>query len=681
MTYTVPLGVAAASWDGDAVYTVPSGVAAGSFEDTSATPEAQAAWRSPLARPAVVASVSYPEVRASWRSPLARPALVAHVDTTARAAWRSPLRRPALVGWHGRPADPAPDVGQTTLHWRARVTLGGVDRSEQIVGPVSVEGAENEAAIASFSFDPEGAVDVIALAGLSVVIEFERTSGAAYIRRMFTGVVEEPEIDMVTGVVSCLCHDQYQERIAEQSREWIDAAVGGRWHEAVSGEPSDNWAYLQARLASVPKSMALNPYGVPTVLPWRGGDVATSVTLTPDDWLDVQEGAPPRLTLPSRDSLRTRITVRMQYRYQRLRARYITAEWSQPLDWFMWRDIDGSRHSVAPLTAAAVRERLEGLSGWEAIGSIDITNPLPGIYQSEGWDDGGFVITADEAPNLALGFSAFLGARWQQTVTEDYTVQVVNTALETALGKQIAEEIGANLTAEFDQAAWETDSSVGPGPVFVVTDPSPTPPEIGDTIEVWQPEGTDPAARDEILRTLLDQAWVRLAASTRTGRISLDVSIRPDVWLDWWATVEAPTVRAAGKVSAYKHVLDPDAGEATTSLEIAIALPGNVHRTLPEWVLPAAPADTSPAGEMTCTIGEFKGGLEDSPPWDEASMIGFATNLTDLLPDAEKASREWYPHQLSIKAPDIEETARDPLVLSTSATHEVAVPTDLLEFV
>ena len=31
----------------------------------------------------------------------------------------------------------------------------------------------------------------------------------------------------------------------------IDALVGGRWHEAVSGEPEDNFDYLEARIASV----------------------------------------------------------------------------------------------------------------------------------------------------------------------------------------------------------------------------------------------------------------------------------------------------------------------------------------------------------------------------------------------------------------------------------------------
>ncbi|ANQ83711.1 hypothetical protein dqs_0635 [Azoarcus olearius] len=697
MSYTPPAGTAAAvSWVGDAPYTPPAGTAA-AVTFSEAAPEARALFPSPLGEFGAVALVVQPEAQATFTSPLgefgavayAPPAAIAgipsplgevmgtaRVTPTAIAGIPSPLGEVMALAWHGQPAAPAPDAGETTLRWRARVTLGGVDISDRLVGPVSVEGAEGEAAIAEFSYQPSGPLDPLSVIGQAVVIEFERLASTPYVRRMFTGVVEEPRIDIQAGIVTCLCHDQLQERLALQPRTWIDAAVGGRWSEVVSGSPSDNWEYAQARLASVPASIALDPYGNPVLLPWRGAGIDTAVTVTEDDWDDGSL----QVTLPSRDSLRTRVTVRLQYRYQRLRARTIVAEWSRPISFFFWRETSGARHSVAWLTTAMVQSACEGLSGWEMLGTVQITHPAPGLYLNEGWSDGGFAIAADQAQDLVLGFAAYAGARWQQTVTEDYTLNLVNTALETALGKEIGDEIGANLVAEFDQAAWQTDPSVGPGPILVSTTTSSEPPPLGDTIETWQPEGADAAARDETLRVLLDQAWVRLAASTRSGRVSWSGSIRPDLWLDWWITVNSTRLRAAGKVAAYKHVLDPEAGWASTSVELAVALPGNTYQALPDWTLPAAPADTSPAGTYSCTIGAYVGGLVESAPWDEETMIGFATNTQDLLTDAEKADREWYPHQLSIQTPEIEETARDPLTLSASETVSVRVPTDLLEF-
>lgn len=664
----------------DVVYPRAAALASGPLGDVSAIAQrvtaAVAAVDSPLGAAAASANVVV-TASAQFAGPLGDLSAMARLEVSAAFSFPGPLGSASAVVWHAAPAEPAPHVGEDALVWRALVTLGGSDISAALLGPIRIEHSDNEASVAEFAFRPASAIDPMTIIGQPVLIDFERTTGATYVRRMFTGVVETPTYDVQTGVVTCVCHDQLQEIVTGQTQAWIDANVGGRWMEAVSGAPADNWEYLQARLASVPKSIAIDPSGVPRVLPWRGDGITTAATYAASDWLDSSLS----VDLPSRDSLRTRVTCRMQYRYERLRARVIQAEWSQPFDFFVWRDTGGELHALTWLTVSMVKSAVDGLSGWEMQGTVDITSPAYGVYLAEGWSDGGYVITPDVAPTLALGFTSYHATRWQQTVTEDYTVTLVNADLETALGKQIPEEIGANLVAEFDQSAWDTDASVGPGPVLVTSSGSAPPPVVGDVIETWQPEGYDESARDEVLRTLLDQAWVKLLDSTRTGRVRFEAPIRPQLWLDWWITIEHARLRAAGKVVAVAHALDPDAGSAVTSVEIAVGLPGNIYRPLPAWTLPNAPADTSPAGSFACTIGEYVGGLEDSPPFDETTMIGFSTNLEDLLTDAEKAAREWYPHQLSIQAPDIEETARDPLTLAVEQTVVTAVPTDLLEFV
>lgn len=664
----------------DVVYPRGTWAVFGPLGDASALAQraasAVASVESPLGSAAVYVRTVV-TVAAAVAGPLGMASAVARLDVAAAFAFTGPLGATAGVAWHGQPAEPAPHAGAASIAWAASITLGGADISDQLIGAINIEHADNEASIAEFSWLPSTTLDPMTIIGQPVTIDFTRSAGTPYTRRMFTGVVETPSFDVQTGTVSCICHDQLQERVAEQSRAWIDSAVGGRWSEAVSSAPADNWEYLQARIASVPKSIAIDPTGAPRVLPWRGAGLTTAATYTAADWLDGSLS----VSLPSRDSLRTRITCRLQYRYERLRARCIQAEWSQPFDFFVWRDTGGELHALTWLTVSMVKSAVEGLSGWEMQGAVDIESPAYGVYLAEGWSDGGYVITPDVAPTLALGFASYHATRWQQTVTEDYTVTLVNAELESALGKEISEELGATLVAEFDQAAWDTDASVGPGPVLVTSSGSAPPPVVGDVIETWQPEGYDPAARDEVLRTLLDQAWVRLLSSTRTGRVRWRAPIRPQLWLDWWITINHDRLRAAGKVVAVSHELDMNAGSAVTSVEIAVGLPGNTYRPLPVWSLPSAPADTSPPGSFSCTIGEYVGGLEDSPPFDETSMVGFATNLEDLLTDAEKESREWYPHQLSIQAPDIEETARDPLTLAAEQTIVAAIPTDLLEFV
>ena len=58
-------------------------------------------------------------------------------------------------------------------------------------------------------------------------------------------------------------------------------------------------------------------------------------------------------------------------------------------------------------------------------------------------------------------------------------------------------------------------------------------------------------------------------------------------------------------------------------------------------------------------------------------MVGFSTNVQG----AEDPALEYYPHQLSIKAPDIAAEERDPQTRPATARIDVSVPTDLLEII
>lgn len=574
-----------------------------------------------------------------------------------------------LDGAGGWPA--APDG-----RWRPVVVLDGVT-VVRIIGEVSVSFADNEASTAEFSFLPMAPLAPLALVRRPVRIAFAAVAAGQVINAqpIFIGVVETADIDLQTGVVKVVCQDQLQEIAARAPREWIDAAVGGRWHVAVSGEPADNREYLEARIASVPKSYALDPLQQLRVIPWRGAGLRTA-TVRDADYLDGSLS----ITFPSAAQIRTRISVRLQYRYVRLRARGAIAQWVQGIDFFIpWATTTNSYPGVIWPTVAMVEGACNGVSGWELIAQPNIVHP-----PARSWivgptpEDGVYTITPAVAQDLVMGFTARFVTRWQQTVTEDYTIDVVCPALEEALGQQIPDELGATLAADFDQAEWSADTSVGPLMIGMGGGAgAANPPTPGDRSQAWQPSGADEAARDDVMRALLDQAWVRLYDSTRTGRVRFDLPLRPDVWLDWWMTVDTERLHADGKVVSGTHTLDTASGRAVTSIEIATGMPGNVDAAQPEWDLPAAPAPayTPPISAYSFRVGTYVGGAEDSPPFDDETMIGFATNLNEL----EQEGREYYPHQLSMRSPDIAAEDRDPLDLTATATVAVDVPTQILE--
>lgn len=543
-------------------------------------------------------------------------------------------------------------------NWMAVVSLAGADISDDLVGQVVVQFADNEARTAEFSFLPSVAIQPMGIVGQRVQIAFaQRDAGGAPLAAqvIFTGVVETPSINMQTGVVYCTCHDQLQEVFANTDRAWIDANLGGRWRAEISGEPDDNWDYLEARRQSVPASVALDAFQQPKVLGWRSG--LTAVNVQAADMLDGTLA----VDLPSRDDLRTRITVSFEYRFERLRGRGVTAAYSNPISFYI------SDPSKLWLTSAMVKSAAEGVSGW-SIDSLLIESPNPGSYwRGASIEDGVYVIPPEVAPDLALGFSARYHTRWQQTLTQAYTVDLVLPALEAQIGR-VSETVSATMDVPFEAQDWATDASVLPALAI---------PSVGDVVSTWQPAGSDNTARDEVLRTLLDQAWVKLWGASRSGRVRFAIPLRPNMWLDNLVTVQTSRINARGKVVDGEHRMDTETGEAVTTVALAVGLPGDTAASMPSWTLPAVPAlsEERPPATYSFDIGTHVGGLLTSPPWDEAGMVGFATNVE--LPNA--LAENFYPHQLSIKAPDVIAEDRDPLTQTVAQTVDTTIPTDLLE--
>ena len=560
--------------------------------------------------------------------------------------------------------------------WAAGVTLGGEQLHARLHGPVVVHVEVDSARTAEFAFLPGQALMPLGLIGQRVEITFAQADGSAE-QHLFSGVVDVPSIDLASGVVSCVCTDQAQEVWARVERDQIDALVGGRWHVAVSGEPEDNYQYLLDRIQSVAASWALDVQQQPRVIPWAGA--ARTLTVRP---ADVVAGSV-EVSLPSRSELRTRMVCRFQYRYVLLRRRGIELAYSQPLSAYLpWvRSATGEtvRESVRWLTTPLVEGATGGVPGWglEAVvlehpdaGSYVTTRPFldPVPRYAEGMEGSIYVIRPEVATALVLGFTASWSARWQQSITEDYTITLVNAALEQQVAAQLGEEVGGRLEAKFDVSGWEGDPQAAP----VVGG------GVGDGGLAWQPAGFDVTSRDEALRTLLDHAWVRLWASSRSGRVRFELPARPDLWLDTRILLEHDRVRASGKIVALEHVLDMESGSAKTSVTLAVGMPGDAPAPHPEWTLPAPPADPyrAPASAFECTVGTYVGGSADAPPFVDATMVGFSTNFEAPLPGAEL-----YPYQLRIRGPDLAPEDRDPRETAAVATVAVAVPTDLLELI
>lgn len=612
--------------------------------------------------PVAVQPAPVERIVTAWPITVATPAVIS-------AAW--PVRvLPADVvgGLDGAAAWAAAPSGR----WSALVTVGADDVSARLVGPVRVSVAADAARVAEIAWLPVAALAPLALVGQRVSIAFAELGGS--VQLLFSGVIDVPSVDLATGTISCRCTDQAQEIWSATSRAVIDDLVGGRWHPAL-GDPDENFDYLEERIQSVGASWALDVRQQPRVLPWRSP--ARTLTVRTADTIDGSLS----VDLPSRDQLRTRIVCRLQYRYPLLRYRGVQAQYRQSLAFFLpWYSQLTGEELQPPrlwLTTSMVEGAAGSLPGFE-LSRLDIEHPDPDTYTTRrpfygtvprGAVGGAYyIIRPDVAPTLALGFSARYATRWLQSITEDYTVTVVWPEMEAQLGNPVKEEVGATLDAEFDQPEWGVDPSVSPRIPGAVG--------VGDAYLSWQPEGAGASDRDELLRTLLDRAWVRLWSASRTGRVSFSLPCRPDLWLDTAIQLETSRLRALGPIVEITHTLDPSAGSAVSDVTLAIGMPGNTSAAHPEWPLPAAPSDSyrPPLSAYSCRIGTYVGGNAAALPFDDETMIGFSTNDEGDMPGAE-----YYPHQLRIKAPDLAAEDRDPRELHATTEIAVAVPTDLLE--
>jgi hypothetical protein len=552
-------------------------------------------------------------------------------------------------------------------HWRPVVTLGGVDISERLTGVISVEAAEGEARVAQFSIaPPTGVLTLPDWTGQPVTIDIaarEPDGGATDSRRLFTGVVDVPDYDLSAYIVTFECTDQMQEILANTPRAWLDESIGGWYSEAVSGPPVDALEYATARLASVPASLDLDPYQQPRVTAWALPD-------TPDIVFDdsaVLDGSL-SLKLASRADLINDVSTRFEYRFPRLRARVIGVEFSRTIDQYTSQALD------IP-SRAMIEQALSSLSGWSALGAINYVAIEPGVYESSGSGGSVFtVISATDAPNLALGFSASFYSRWVQSVTEAYALNIRAQASIDAVGAARTSLSGATLDAEFDDAAW-LDSST--------TSPVLTLPPSGDvSVDYGAAGATDRAAAQAAVSTLVAQARVVALSSHRTTRVSASTLLRADVDLDRRIEIDTPIVRASGKVSRVSHTLDMQAGSAVTDIEIAVSgfSAVGLDQGDDEPSAPSAPIDPTPApgtSALVCECGMFVGQTETSPEYNGDTMIGFTTNAKAGA--AFDSFAPAYPLAMSVGTPEIPANARDPITLDKLATYAVAIPQDLLE--
>lgn len=565
--------------------------------------------------------------------------------------------------------------------WRPVVFLNGVDVSASLTGALRVEAEEGAARIAEFVLEPvAGAVSLTDWVGASVQIDYAVLDAAGAIatqERLFTGIVDVPQYDPTLRLTTFRCTDDLQGRIAAMGRSTIDAVLGGYWSEHVFDIEAEDWQYAQDRLSTQPLSYDLTADGAGVLTSW-------SAKATPDFTFDADQILDESLVvdLAQRRDLVNTIEINFQFRFRRDKERQQSMTWNYPGGFCGYLDNNSELPTRQMIEDAVVA------AGWLLTGTPAYTPPPGSQWIDCGGLQRGWLISDELLNTLVLGASFDVARRYSQTVTEGYTVRVRAPESVSLLG-EIPETVTTAFEAYAEDDGWESAEEYTAPPSGSVVDAN------GDL--VWDQDGdstTGRAAADGALETLIAKARTDILAAHRSNYVEFDVLLHPALALSHTARVETDNVTAQGKVRQLLHVMDLEAGAATTTVRLAVSKSQPDGTADSAIAAPAPPNSTSTetrTGGDRIYLGTHIGGKQSSPAFDE-EWTGFIGNryvvplgsvvYGEAASGGSNLSIEpgtiAYDRQFVVPSDGIESGARDPLEAGAESTVLVAIPDETL---
>lgn len=539
--------------------------------------------------------------------------------------------------------------------WTVRCLIDGVDVSATLTGRVSVQASEGAARLAQLTINPpSGTLAPLDYVGKPILIDYvPMLSGVGVPLRIFTGRIDTPSYNFVERALELTCTDDLQNRIAALPVATLDLLIGGRYAESVQGEILDNFDYAQARLTTVPASLDASAQGGLRVTAWSSASVWKTFGAGDLIYPDVA------IQYPQRSGIINEVACEFDYRYARLRQRYTTLGWS------------GTQIDIAPAGWQYPTQQdilgAAGGSGWTVTHAL-FTNAPAAIPHSSG----GFIVPADGSIDMAI---LHLTQRHSQTVTERYALTVRAQESIDANGTLPFALRGA-LESAFDGNAWES-----------ALDVAPLMPTGGEMDYAPDASRTD---ADAAIQTLLDQANVKILGSHRSTRVSVLAPCDPSIDLDKRVRIDMPHIVAEAKVAEIEHMLDLDAGAATTRFSIAPFGAGGAGIITPDTLAPpSAPAPAVETQDWAAQAPSLYVNVYGITPYSDA-LMGLILNppesiVVENVPPGGDSQTFANPHYVAgsypvqgfrVQMPGVDDADRNPIEKPASATYGIVIPVD-----
>ncbi len=566
--------------------------------------------------------------------------------------------------------------------WNLVVVVGGFTiPEEQLRGMATIVKSEGDSSIAVINIKPPtGIQDLTLYQGKSITVDVEIPSGTF---RLFTGVVDIPEVDLALEFLTLRC--------TNRRRELINSALAsitptiGYYSDQVFSVPKDTAQELDQRLETIPQSLDFDGRNNFSFTNWLPKSTANFTLDDGDIYIDR-----PRVEVTSRGRVINKINISLEYRYERNYHMQRTFLWESPIKDSVCSMLLGgftlTHRAMINEAVDAAGWPLRGeisydaipADGWYRCGSdltIGYTSTTHAITTTPKTDASGDSVT-DSAGNqvyensnrvttslaavFTTGASWTSTTRWAQTISENYIVTVQAPQSQSQYGTiEIDESHG--VQDDFDSTEWEDYTAyknLGLGNNFSI--------DRNDNIGVF----------NNAFTTILNRAKTTILGSHRDNRVTVSghyqagVSpIWPQVELKHTVELTADVVASKGKVFRIEHRFDCESREANAEIELALSKSEGSTSDSP-LTLPARPSDSPTIPSSTITLDNHFG---EDPSQDGAELwTGYIGNA--FISGVQTN----FPQSFTVDAPAISAELRDLRNISASVSYDVEIPDDSL---
>lgn len=488
----------------------------------------------------------------------------------------------------------AADAVSSAAVWGVVVEIDGVDRSDDLVGEVTVDAEESAARVADLALAlPSGIpVSPTEWVGRRVRILFADFSSGAAVDAvpLFTGRVDVPTLAPRSGVIRLRCTDDRQGMIAALSAAQIAALLpGSRWSPAVFDPAASPWVQAGDRLSTLAAALDLDAAGFPRLTPWAARPTA-DFSFDDDRVLDQSVS----VDLGERSRLCNRIDIDFGYRFPRLKAEGWLVSYDALADHgipFGYWVQDGNYLLGRDAVLAALEQ-----AGAAVVSITWIELPKHAVALPGGTNAGYWIPNPSVHDQLCLGFAAVVAFDYGQQIEERHAITVSAPASVAAVGTLRDTMSGALEGVYDDLRAAEQNVLLYRSRITTIpaTDMPPVAVGLTNSVDVTLSAASGRAAADAAMETLIAVAMTKILASHRDNDVRAEIPCLPVLDLVHTVALDAQGVVARGKVRRLSHRLDVDRGRAVTAFSLAIAAAAGVGTVHPESPV-AAPPGSAPA--------------------------------------------------------------------------------------